>query len=72
MYRLLFFVLIGPDHMALIIWPVRNVQLVGWSASEELPEADSFYTERPLYFVTYFYGSQPNTPYELTLDFKVI
>jgi len=57
--------------MALIIWPVQNVKLIGWSAGKELPEADSFYTERPLYFVTYFYGSQPNVPYELTLDFKV-
>ena len=45
--------------MALIIWPVQNVKLIGWSAGKELPEADSFYTERPLYFVTYFYGSFP-------------
>lgn len=61
----------GPDHMTLLIWPVKGVELVGWSASKELPLADSFYTERPLYFVTYFYGVQPVVPYELTVTLKV-
>lgn len=57
--------------MTLLIWPVRGIQLVGWSASKELPCVDSFYTERPLYFVTYFYGVQPSAPYELTITLKV-
>lgn len=69
--RSLTFTLTGPDHMTLMIWPISGVKLVGWSASKELPHADSFYTERPLYFVTYFYGVQPNTPYELTVTLEV-
>jgi hypothetical protein len=66
-----FFDRTGPDHMSLLIWPVKGVELVGWSASKEIPLADSFYTERPLYFVTYFYGVQPDVPYELTVTLKV-
>lgn len=57
--------------MTLLIWPVKGVELVAWSASQELPLPDSFYTERPLYFVTYFYGVQPDVPYELTVTLKV-
>lgn len=62
----------GPDHMTLMIWPVQGVEVTGWSASKELPHADPFYTERPLYFVTYFYGVQPTVPYELTITLKVL
>lgn len=58
--------------MTLLIWPIKGVEMVGWSASKELPHADSFYTERPLYFVTYFYGVQPPAPYELTITLKVV
>ena len=58
--------------MTLLIWPIKGVEMVGWSASTELPHADSFYTERPLYFVTYFYGVQPPAPYELTITLKVV
>lgn len=63
--------LLGPDHMTILIWPVQGVEMIGWSAGKELPHADSFYTERPLYFVTYFYGVQPTVPYELTITLKV-
>lgn len=63
----------GPDHMALMIWPVAGVELVGWSANPNLPHVDPFYagTARPLYFVTYFYGVQPTAPYQLTVTLKV-
>lgn len=59
--------------MALLIWPVAGVELVGWSASSNMPLSDPFYAEtaRPLYFITYFYGMQPDAPYQLRIVLKV-
>lgn len=58
--------------MALLIWPVAGVELVGWSASNNLPHADGFYSaDRPLYFVTHFYAHQPDAPFQLTINLKV-
>ena len=57
--------------MGLLIWPVKGVELVGWSPSGTLPYADTYYKERPLYFVSYFYGVHPTKPYEFTLTLKV-
>ena len=57
--------------MALMIWPVAGVELVAWSPSPNLPHADRFYSERPLYFINYFYGVQPTLPYNFTITLKV-
>ena len=58
--------------MALMIWPVQGVELVGWSPSKDLPHADRYYaTQRPLYFVNYFYGVHPTAPYNFTITLKV-
>ena len=57
--------------MALLIWPIQGVEFLGWSPSKDLPHADSYYTERPLYFVNYIYGAQPIAPYEFSVILKV-
>jgi len=70
--RKLTFSLKGPDHMAVLIWPVKGVELVEWSPSKELPQGDLYYAaERPLYFVNYLSGTRPSSPYTFSITLKV-
>ena len=63
---------LGPDHMAVLIWPFKGVNLVEWSPSKDLPRGDSYYeAERPLYFVNYFSGTRPLSPYTFSITLQV-
>jgi len=66
------FSLEGPDHMAVLIWPIKGVNLVEWSPSKDLPQGDSYYeAERPLYFVNYLSGTRPPSAYTFSITLQV-
>jgi len=64
---------IGPNHINIYLSPKPGVQLTGWSVGDGAPQPTEMasYSERPHYFIFYSYGTKPEQPFELRIDFQV-
>ncbi|KAE8739131.1 hypothetical protein FOCC_FOCC015360 [Frankliniella occidentalis] len=60
----------GPDHMGLMISPVKEAELLRWSILEEPPLAGPKWKGRETYFVYFSYADKPKA-WVFSLDLRV-
>lgn len=60
----------GPDHMGLMVSPVKGVELLRWSILEGPPLAGPRWNGRETYFVYFSYADKPK-PWVFSLDLRV-
>lgn len=60
----------GPDHMGLMISPVKEAELLRWSILEDAPLAGPRWKGRETYFVYFSYADKP-IPWVFSLDLRV-
>lgn len=62
--------LLGPNHLGVMVSPVKGVELMKWSFEGTVPLAGPSWNGRDTYFIYYAYGRTP-VDLEFWMDFKV-
>lgn len=60
----------GPDHMGLMVSPVKGIELLRWSILDDQPLAGPKWNGRETYFVYYSYADKPK-PWVFSLELRV-
>lgn len=62
---------VGPDHIGMMLSPFPGVKLLNWSVSEDPPlHALDWKDKRRTYFIYYAYGGTP-VPLNVTIELMV-
>lgn len=61
----------GPDHMSVVLSPRPGVSLARWSVEPGPPLLGGDFNGRPVYFIYYGYGSDPE-PWHFWIDLQVV
>ena len=70
MYNI-FLILVGPDHMVIIVSPGPSAILRKWNLYDQTPRPSiPKFQNRPTYYIYYSYGAK-RAPLSLTMDFEV-
>lgn len=68
-HKRLTFTVTGPDHMGIVLSPVQDVTLDGWSLDDHKPLAGIKWNGRDTFFIYYAYASDPQ-PLTFSVDLK--
>lgn len=65
-----FYLLLGPDHMSIILSPYKGIHLEKWSVIDEKPLQGPMWNDRETYFIYYACASDC-MPYTFSIELNV-